>query len=228
MVDAQKKQRKAMVTYTIKNYRPEMLEGWLRCRALAYMRSSFQDEITAEKETVSNDKGVSLVAIKDQQVIGIAEAIFLNQGQAKAASYGLPKETVLTTLDTLAVHPDYQHAGIAKAMLKQLRSRLKMRGGILLIYTRDDAAANALYQTIGAKLCYRASIVHGHSPNNHVPQWTNFHVTNDKQVVIYDEHDQEIAYGQDMETYYVGKSENIKQLTDVHEVVTENVYTLEL
>lgn len=152
----------------------------------------------------------------------------MDQGQAKAASYGLPEGTALTTLDTLAVHPDYQHIGIAKALLKQLRDRLKIRGGILLIYTLDDAAANGLYQTIGAKLCYRASIVHGHSPNNHVPRWTNFHVTDDKQVAVYDEHDQEIAYGQDMETYYVGKSENIKQLTDVHKVVTENVYILVL
>ncbi len=47
-----------MVTYTIKNYQPEMLESWLRCRALAYMRSSFQDEITAEKGTVSDDTGM--------------------------------------------------------------------------------------------------------------------------------------------------------------------------
>ncbi|MDG3061951.1 GNAT family N-acetyltransferase [Lacticaseibacillus casei] len=217
-----------MVAYTIKNYQSEMLESWLRCRALAYMRSSFQDEITAEKENVSDATGVSLVAIKDQQVIGIAEAIFLNQGQAKAASYGLHEGTVLTTLDTIAVHPDYQRVGIAKALLKQLRSRLKMRGGILLIYTLDDDAANGLYQTIGAKLCYRASIVHGHSSKNHVPEWTHFRVTDDKQVAVYDEHDQEIAYGQDMETYYVGKSENIKQLTDVHKVVTENVYILEL
>ncbi|MGO2476593.1 MAG: GNAT family N-acetyltransferase, partial [Lacticaseibacillus paracasei] len=96
-----------MVTYTIKNYHPEMLESWLRCRALAYMRSSFQDEITAEKEHVSADNGISLVAVKDQQVIGIAEAIFLDHGEAKAESYGLPPNTVLTTLDTLAVHPDY-------------------------------------------------------------------------------------------------------------------------
>lgn len=65
-----------MVTYTIKNYQPEMLESWLRCRALAYMRSSFQDEITAEKETVSDDTGVSLVAIKDQQVIGMQRLSF--------------------------------------------------------------------------------------------------------------------------------------------------------
>ncbi|ARY91337.1 MULTISPECIES: GNAT family N-acetyltransferase [Lacticaseibacillus] len=217
-----------MVTYTIKNYQPEMLESWLRCRALAYMRSSFQDEITAEKGTVSDDTGVSLVAIKDQQVIGIAEAIFLEKGQAKATSYGLPEGTVLTTLDTLAVHPDYQHIGIAKALLSQLRSQLKIRGGVLLIYTLDDEAANGLYQAIGARLCYQASIVHGHSSKNHVPEWTHFRVTDDKQVAVYDEHDQEIAYGQDMETYYVGKSENIKQLTDVHKVVTENVYTLEL
>ena len=72
-----------MVTYTIKNYHPEMLESWLRCRALAYMRSSFQDEITAEKEHVSADNGISLVAVKDQQVIGIAEAIFLDHGEAR-------------------------------------------------------------------------------------------------------------------------------------------------
>ncbi|WP_424320659.1 GNAT family N-acetyltransferase [Lacticaseibacillus chiayiensis] len=217
-----------MATYMIQDYQPEMLESWLRCRALAYMRSSFQDEITAEKEDVLDNEGVSLVAINDQQVVGIAEAIFLDRDNAKAESYGLPAATVLTTLDTLAVHPDYQHIGIAKALLNQLRQRLKMRGGVLLIYTLDDEAANGLYQAIGGKLCYQASIVHGHSPKNHVTKWTHFRVTSDKQVVVYDEHDHEIAYGQDTETYYVGKSENIQQLTDVHQVITENVYTLEL
>ena len=215
-----------MVTYTIKNYHPEMLESWLRCRALAYMRSSFQDEITAEKEHVSADNGISLVAVKDQQVIGIAEAIFLDHGEAKAESYGLPPNTVLTTLDTLAVHPDYQHVGIAKALLTHLKKQLESRGGVLLIYTLDDEAANGLYKTIVAKLWYKASMVHGHSPHNHVPQWTDFQVTKDGEVTVYDEHGNEVPYGQDMETYYVGKVRNFKELTSISEIVTEHVYTL--
>ena len=60
--------------------------GRYRCRALAYMRSEFQDEITGEKETVTAENGISLVATVDSQVVGIAEAIFLNQEQAKPES----------------------------------------------------------------------------------------------------------------------------------------------
>ena len=87
------------------------------------MRSGFQDEITGEKETVTAENGISLVATVDSQVVGIAEAIFLNQEQAKPESYGLPAKMPLSTLDTMAVHPDFQHQGIAKALLAQLKRR---------------------------------------------------------------------------------------------------------
>ena len=214
--------------YTIENYRPELLESWLRCRALAYMRSGFQDEITGEKETVTAENGISLVATVDSQVVGIAEAIFLNQEQAKPESYGLPAKMPLSTLDTMAVHPDFQHQGIAKALLAQLKRRLQSRGGALLIYTLDDEPANQLYRAVGAKLCYTAAIVHGHSSHNKVPQWVNFHVTDDHQMTLYDAQGAEIPYGQDMETYFVGKKLNIDLLKDVSKIVTEYFYVLDI
>ena len=51
-------------------------------------------------------------------------------------------------------------------------------------------------------------------------------MTKDGEVTVYDEHGDEVPYGQDMETYYVGKVRNFKQLTSVSEIVTEHVYTL--
>ena len=214
--------------YTIYNYRPALLESWLRCRALAYMRSSFNDEITGEKEAVTAENGVSLVAVSDGQVVGIAEAIFLAADDVSPRCYGLPADTRLTTLDTVAVHPDFQRQGVAQALLRALTDRLKKRGGTLLIYTLDDPAPNKLYQALGAKLCYQASIVSGKSPKNRVRMRHNFFATPNKDLVLFDQNDDEIPYSIEEEKYYVGQVQNIGLLTDVTQVVTENVYLLAL
>lgn len=214
--------------YTIEDYSEVRKESWLRCRALAYMRSAFNDEITGEKENVPASRGVSLVAIADEQVVGIAEAIFLDSGKAEPATYRLADMTKLTALDTMAVHPDYQHQGIAKALLLELRARLAKRGGVMVIYTLDDEPANGLYRTIGADLCYTASIAYGHNPHNHTPEWTRLRATPDHEMAVLDANGEEIPVSLNGESYYVGRKANLALLTDIERVATEHVYTLVL
>jgi ribosomal protein S18 acetylase RimI-like enzyme len=214
--------------YTIRNYSSNMKESWLRCRALAYMRSSFSDEITDERENSPVDHGVALVAIDAGQVVGIVDAVFLNNGEAKPESYGLRAGTRLTTLDAVATHPDYQHQGIARALIHEAVSRLRSRGGELLIYTLDDEPANALYRSLGAKLCYQASIVTAHSSHNLVPKWVDFRVDGNQETIIYDSKGNALDYAIDTESYYVGQRRHIPQLENVEKIVTENVYTLSL
>lgn len=215
---------------TIETYRPEMLESWLRCRALSYMRSSFNDEITGDKEKITADNGVALVALSEGKVVGIADACFLDEKNIDISprSYGLPAKTPLTTLDTVAVHPDFQHRGIATSLLKELVARLQKRGGYLIIYTLDDVPANKLYQSLGATLCYQASIVTGKSPKNRVHNWKTFFATPNRDVVIFDEEDNEVPYAKESETYYVGQTSNIKKIDNVTKIVTESVYLLEI
>lgn len=214
--------------YTIQNYTAEFEESWLRCRALSYMRSAFTDEITATRDNISADKGISLVAVSDGMVVGLADAVYLDNGEANPSSYGFAAGTRMTTLDAVATHPDYQHQGIARALINEMVRRLHTRGGELLIYTLDDEPANALYRSLGAKLCYQASIVTGHSRRNHVPKWTDFKVNADQELTIYDAAGNALDYGIDSETYYVGQKKYLTQLDAVTKITTENVYTLSL
>jgi ribosomal protein S18 acetylase RimI-like enzyme len=214
--------------YTIQNYTPELKESWLRCRALAYMRSSFTDEITDQRENIPDGKGVSLVAMSDGMVVGLVDAIYLDDNQANPESYGFKEGTLLTTLDAVATHPDFQHQGIARALIGEAVKRLHARGGELLIYTLDDEPANALYQSLGAKLCYRASIVTAHSRQNLVPKRMEFRVNAERELDVYDDAGNAVDYAIDTEMYYVGQKRHIAQLNDVTKIRTENVYTLSL
>lgn len=212
----------------IQDYTPNLKESWLRCRALAYMHSSFTDEITDQREDIPTNRGISLVAISNGQVVGLVDAIYLKSNEANPESYGLKAGTVLTVLDAVATHPDYQHQGIARELINEVVHRLRPRGGELLIYTLDDVPANSLYRSLGANLCYQASIVTAHSHRNQVPLWTDFKVNADHEVDIYDADGNGVDYAIDSETYYVGQKRYITELDKVTKISTENVYTLKL
>jgi len=213
---------------SIQDYTPDLKESWLRCRALAYMHSSFTDEITDQRDDIPTNRRISLVAMSDKQVVGLVDAVYLDATQANPESYGFKAGTVLTTLDAVATHPDYQHRGIARDLIDEVIRRLQPRGGELLIYTLDDVPANSLYRSLGAKLCYQASIVTAHSRHNQVPLWTDFKVNPEHEVDVYDTEGNKVDYAIDSETYYVGQKRHIAQLDNITKISTEHVYTLKL
>jgi len=212
----------------IQDYAPELKESWLRCRALAYMRSSFTDEITDQRDDIPADRRISLVAVSDNQVVGLVDAVYVDTTQANPESYGLKAGTVLTVLDAVATHPDYQQQGIARDLINEVVRRLQLRGGELLIYTLDDVPANSLYRSLGAQLCYQASIVTAHSRDNQAPLWTDFKVNADHEVDVYDANGNLVDYAIDSETYYVGQKKYISELDNVVKISTEHVYTLKI
>jgi len=216
------------MTVTICDYAAGQLESWLRCRALAYMRSQFADEISGDRGNFGDKRVLSLVACDQDQVVGIAETVLCPPNAQRSQQYGLAATTPVAILDTLAVHPDYQRQGIARRLLATTVDRLADFTGDLLIYTRDDVPANRLYQTIGAQLVYTAYLVTGHSPANAAPTCATFRPTGDRALQLVDRHHQPIAYGRDQETYLVGRRADIAQLTDVTAVVPEHVYVLRL
>lgn len=216
------------MTIVIRTYAVSLQESWLRCRALAYMRSQFTDEIDGDRPQMPLKRGVALVACVGHQVVGIADTVCCAPNADQNRRYRLTAGTPLAILDTLAVHPDYQRQGIATQLLNRTRQLLANRGGQLLIYTRDDAAANTFYRRQGANLLYTSYIVTGNSPRNLVPAWTTFQVTVSGQLQLFDATGNAIDYGTDLTQYEVGDSANLPQLTDRQRVVTEHVYLLAL
>lgn len=218
-----------MAEIIITLFQPSMLESWLRCRALAYMRSAFNDEITGEKEAAPDNKSLSLVALINGKVIGIADIILLKDSLKRTKEYNLQPHTPLATLDTMAVHPDYQGQGIAKRLLKEAQKQLKSYGGKLIIYTLSDKPANRLYQSVGAKLCFGGYIVYGSSPKNLVPTFSRTQIKKQCEVALFSKFNQEIPYAKNGdENYYVGQKKNIALLQNVTKVVQEHIYLLDL
>lgn len=213
----------------ITDFQSEMLESWLRCRALAYMRSAFNDEINAQKEDVPPKRSLSLVALAHETVVGVCDIILLKDNPILTSEYNVPLHTPLATLDTMAVHPDYQRQGIARQLLLEAQKRLKTFGGKLIIYTLSDTPANKLYQAIGAKLCFGGYLVYASSPMNHVPKFSRTEIRYPHEVALFSKQNQEIPYAKNgEETYYVGQKKNISQLQNVTKVVAEHIYLLDL
>ncbi len=127
--------------------------SWLRCRVLSFLGSPYYDDVQATRAALPDD-AVRLVAVAprpervrtpgDEQVVGIMD-VELWEGDAGERQ---------ATIDTVAVHPDHQRAGIATALLTEAQQRLgtmppAARPATLDAWTREDGEANGWYSRCG-------------------------------------------------------------------------------
>ncbi len=56
-------------------------------------------------------------------------------GELYLGEFGIPEKTA--TIDAVGVHPDFQHRGVAKALMEELKSVLK-KAGVETITTRVE------------------------------------------------------------------------------------------
>jgi ribosomal protein S18 acetylase RimI-like enzyme len=121
--------------YVIRDYTDDDEPSWLRCRVLSFLATAYFDDVIARKPAVGAS-GFELVAVNNSQtVVGLMDIVM---------------EGAVGAIDTLAVHPDYQHRGIARALLAQAITRGQARCLTMLsAWTRDDGAALNWYRTMG-------------------------------------------------------------------------------
>ena len=80
----------------IKKYTPEYEDSWLRCRLLAYLYTSFYEDVETSKPTFDGRPSIELIAVEDGMVVGLLEMV-------------LDTEKLKTSfLKIIAVHPVYQ------------------------------------------------------------------------------------------------------------------------
>lgn len=137
------------MTPTIREYADLDEPSWLRCRVLAFLGSSYYDDVKPVR-TAFEGEAIRLVAVSakpagvttpgDEEVVGILDVELWEEA-------GVP----VATIDTIAVHPDHQRLGIADALLAAARERLVGRAW-LDAWTRQDEAANAWYRAVGFDL----------------------------------------------------------------------------
>lgn len=139
--------------FTIRGYTDLDEPSWLRCRVLSFLGSSYFDDVRATRTPFEGD-ALRLVAVRprpegvttpgEEQVVGILDVELWEQDAQPVA-----------TIDTVAVHPDHQRAGIAGALLGTALAELRHRpGGVrwLDAWTRQDPEACGWYEAQGFTL----------------------------------------------------------------------------
>lgn len=135
----------------VRDYADTDEPSWLRCRALSFLGSAYFDDVKTSR-TAFEGEAVRLVAARprpdgvttpgDDEVVAILDVELWEED-------GIP----VATIDTVATHPDHQHAGLATTLLDAALARLDGRGLAWIdAWTREDRAANAWYVARGFAL----------------------------------------------------------------------------
>lgn len=131
----------------IRKYREIDEVGWIRCRVIAFLSTSYFDDVMRKKETYKHSS-IEIVAEKDGEIIGILDVEYeMNQGEVCYL-----KGDLGATIWNLAVLPEYQQHGIASKMLDYAKNQL-MSLGIkrIEVWTQDDEISNRWYRHQGFK-----------------------------------------------------------------------------
>ena len=113
--------------------------AWLRCRALAFLTTSYFDDVVTSKPTY-DVPSVELVAIGGDNLVGVIDLAIYEE---------------FVTIETVAVHPDSPRAGIGSALLAEATRRLPSASALMDAWTREDDAANGWYRSQGFTEAYR-------------------------------------------------------------------------
>lgn len=122
-----------MSELAVRDYRRADESDWLRCRVLAFLATSYFDDVVTSKPTYEAES-IELVARRGAELVGVLDIAVTGD---------------VATIETVAVHPDASRTGAGSALLVEAIRRLPRTVGVLDAWTREDAAANAWYLSQG-------------------------------------------------------------------------------
>lgn len=123
------------VSVVIRDYDPADEREWLRCRVLAFLGTAYFDDVMTAKRSPA--AGAELVAASAGAVVGVLD---------------LSVDGGLATIDTIAVHPDYQGQGIGTRLFDAACVRAAQLGAATIdAWTRDDEQALRWYRARGMR-----------------------------------------------------------------------------
>lgn len=129
----------------IRDYENTDEHSWLRCRVLAFLGTSYYDDVHIRKPELLPGS-LSVVAVDGRgEVCGLLDVE--------------PQGDDLFTVDCVAVHPDHQRRGLGDQLLRAALSRLPPRG-LLDAWTREDVPATRWYARQGFSVQYQYLHVH--------------------------------------------------------------------
>ena len=131
---------------TIREYTPADELGWLRCRVLALLDTSYCTDIKVEKATYLQPE-MCLVAEEGGRIVGILD---IELDSYDLVTAGDDRGAVIWNL---AVLPEYRRRGIARALWEAAKSRLVTMGmSCCEIWLQQDEAANLFCEAMGFRM----------------------------------------------------------------------------
>lgn len=129
------------VMVNIREYEPSDKVAWLRCRVLAYLDTSYHDDVRTTKPMYENPS-IELVATEGEYIAGFLDI----ECEASPGDICSNRPGLGAMIWDVAVHPDWRRRGIAAQLLEKAVARLQGQEIVRLeAWTRDDEAANAWY-----------------------------------------------------------------------------------
>lgn len=125
----------------IREYKNEDEKGWVRCRVLSFLDTSYYDDVMRHKEVYDNPS-LCVVAEEEGKIIGILDAEYEN----KPGEVCLFKGGLGAMIWTLAVVPEYQRMSVATKMFEYVKKRLiEKKIKHIEVWTQDDEKSNKWY-----------------------------------------------------------------------------------
>lgn len=122
--------------------------GWVRCRLLSFLDSSYYDDVKREKEQYDH-ASICLVAEYNNQIIGFIDVEY----EKKIGEVCYLKGDLGANIWNLGVLPEYRNKHVAQTLWEQVK-KLLIEKGIkrVELWTQDDLPANRWYQKQGFEL----------------------------------------------------------------------------
>jgi ribosomal protein S18 acetylase RimI-like enzyme len=137
-----------MAEWIVRDYASADETSWLRCRVLAFLDTNYYDDVATAKPR--REAGLELVATVGDQVVGLLDASVTGSE---------------STIETIAIHPDYRRLGVGQRLLNEICDRLQQRGVAQVdAWTRDDEGTLAWYLSQGFKQEMRYLHVYASTP----------------------------------------------------------------
>ncbi len=136
-----------MEAIVVRPFRDSDASSWLRCRVVAFLATNYFDDVVTAKPAYDLPS-VELVAVLGDEVVGVLDVAI---------------DGALATIETIATHPDHARRGIARDLLVEALRVLPSTAITLDAWTREDAAANAWYQSCGFRETFRYLHVYSRS-----------------------------------------------------------------
>ena len=160
-----------MTTINIRNYISSDEAGWVRCRLLSFLDSSYYDDIATSKETYKHPS-LCLVAEVGDVIVGFIDIEYeKNVGDVCSL-----KGKLGGVIWNLGVLPEYRQQGIASMLLANAKEQLHKFGITRIeVWTQDDDLSVKWYEKKGfaLKQSYLNAYIQGTLNNSIIKKYVN-------------------------------------------------------